>query len=74
VPIRDKEGDRDMKIQYLKSLQHLARKKKAFISFLYLFRCYKWVGRFTKSDKQISAEDKSFTTMLQKLYKEVKKI
>ncbi len=65
----------------LKSLQHLARKQKAKIVFSYIESSgnYKWYGEFERPSDFVKSvgyvkADKSFTKMLQKLYKEVRKI
>ncbi len=65
-----------MKIQYLKSLQHLAKKSGAKIIITYYPISEDWFGEFGFGFQrpEIIVSDTNFTTMLQKLYKEVKKI
>ncbi len=58
------------RIRYLKSLQHLARKHKVGLQFNYHQGI--WFGDIIGDYfPKTSVSDTNFTTMLQKLYKEV---
>ena len=70
-----------MKINYLKSLQDMARKEKAgfIISYSELVPLkgeptYLWNSTFAVGCEISEAHDKSFSQMVKKLYREVKKV
>ena len=57
----------------LKTLEKMARKHRAKLSFAYCSGEYYWWGTFRIKDDEYISRDKSFTYMLHKLCKEVKR-
>lgn len=63
------------RIKYLKTLQHLAMKYRAKLSFAYCSGEGYWWGNFRiKDDEELVSRDKNFTQMLQKLHYEVRTV
>ena len=59
------------RIRYIKTLQHLARKHKAELHFIYE-EYIGWDGYFTTKDLEINACEDNFTNMLHHLHMKVR--
>lgn len=60
------------RIRYLKTLQHLARKHKAYLT-LRFNGGNQWIGYFETFREKLEVRDTNFTQMLQKLHYEIRK-